>query len=302
MLHGVIDIGSNTIRLSVYQVADGKITRLLHKKESVGLASYIKDGVMSARGIDKACAVLREYKEILENFSITELHVFGTASLRNIYNTVEAVEEIRCRTGLRVDVISGRKEAIFDFVGATRSVGLSDGLLIDVGGGSSELVVYREKKIVEVCSIPIGALNLYTEYVKGLFPTDKEKKTIRKRVVTELARYPSILGTYPVICGVGGTVRALLGLTNEYMGREETCREMTVRELKQAVKRLNGSDKERLDIIMETAPDRVRTMITGIVLWETLLKVFGAETVLVSTSGVREGYLYCKVVEAWDDV
>ncbi|MBQ5636209.1 MAG: phosphatase [Selenomonadales bacterium] len=302
MLHGVIDIGSNTIRLSVYQVADGKITRLLHKKESVGLASYIKDGVMSARGIDKACAVLREYKEILENFSITELHVFGTASLRNIYNTVEAVEEIRCRTGLRVDVISGRKEAIFDFVGATRSVGLSDGLLIDVGGGSSELVVYREKKIVEVCSIPIGALNLYTEYVKGLFPTDKEKKTIRKRVVTELARYPSILGTYPVICGVGGTVRALLGLTNEYMGREETCREMTVRELKQAVKRLDGSDKERLDIIMETAPDRVRTMITGIVLWETLLKVFGAETVLVSTSGVREGYLYCKVVEAWDDV
>ena len=202
----------------------------------------------------------------------------------------------------RSDVISGRKEAIFDFVGATRSVGLSDGLLIDVGGGSSELVVYREKKIVEVCSIPIGALNLYTEYVKGLFPTDKEKKTIRKRVVTELARYPSILGTYPVICGVGGTVRALLGLTNEYMGREETCREMTVRELKQAVKRLDGSDKERLDIIMETAPDRVRTMITGIVLWETLLKVFGAETVLVSTSGVREGYLYCKVVEAWDDV
>lgn len=302
MLHGVIDIGSNTIRLSVYQVADGKITRLLHKKESVGLASYIKDGVMSARGIDKACAVLREYKEILENFSITELHVFGTASLRNIYNTVEAVEEIRCRTGLRVDVISGRKEAIFDFVGATRSVGLSDGLLIDVGGGSSELVVYREKKIVEVCSIPIGALNLYTEYVKGLFPTDKEKKTIRKRVVTELARYPSILGTYPVICGVGGTVRALLGLTNEYMGREETCREMTVRELKQAVKRLDGSDKERLDIIMETAPDRVRTMITGIVLWETLLKVFGAETVIVSSSGVREGYLYCKVVEAWDDV
>ncbi|MBQ5587964.1 MAG: phosphatase [Selenomonadales bacterium] len=302
MLHGVIDIGSNTIRLSVYQVADGKITRLLHKKESVGLASYIKDGVMSARGIDKACAVLREYKEILENFSITELHVFGTASLRNIYNTVEAVEEIRCRTGLRVDVISGRKEAIFDFVGATRSVGLSDGLLIDVGGGSSELVVYREKKIVEVCSIPIGALNLYTEYVKGLFPTDKEKKTIRKRVVTELARYPSILGTYPVICGVGGTVRALLGLTNEYMGMEETCREMTVRELKQAVKRLDRSDKERLDIIMETAPDRVRTMITGIVLWETLLKVFGAETVLVSTSGVREGYLYCKVVEAWDDV
>ena len=302
MLYGVIDIGSNTIRLSVYQVEDEKIRRLLHKKESVGLASYIKDGMMSARGIDRACSVLRDYKEILENFSITAIHVFGTASLRNIYNTVEAVEEIRCRTGLSVDVISGRKEAILDFVGATRSVGMSDGLLIDVGGGSSEFVVYREKKIVEVGSIPIGALNLYTEYVAGLFPTDKEKKTVRKRVMTELARYPSIYGTYPTVCGVGGTIRALLRLTNEYMKRDTSCVEMSVRELRRATRQLRGSDKERLDIIMETAPDRVRTMMTGIILWETLLKVFGAEKVLVSASGVREGYLYCKVVEAWEDV
>ena len=162
--------------------------------------------------------------------------------------------------------------------------------------------MYRDKKIVEVGSIPIGALNLYTEYVKGLFPTDKEKKAIRKRVMTELAQYPSIYGTYPVVCGVGGTVRALLGLTNEYMGRDEKCVEMSVRELKCAVKQLDGDDKRRLDMIMEIAPDRVRTMMTGIILWDTLLKVFGAETVLVSTSGVREGYLYCNAVEAWDDV
>ena len=131
---------------------------------------------------------------------------------------------------------------------------------------------------------------------------DKEKKAIRKRVMTELAQYPSIYGTYPVVCGVGGTVRALLGLTNEYMGRDEKCVEMSVRELKCAVKQLDGDDKRRLDMIMEIAPDRVRTMMTGIILWDTLLKVFGAETVLVSTSGVREGYLYCNAVEAWDDV
>ncbi len=302
MLHGVIDIGSNTIRLSVYQVEGGKIRRLLHKKEAVGLASYIKDGVLIQRGIDRACIVLRDYKEILENFEIKELHVLGTASLRNIYNTVEAVEEIRCRTGLVVDVISGKKEAILDFVGATQSVGLNDGILIDVGGGSSEFVVYREKKIVETASIPIGALNLYAEYVKGLFPTDKEKKAIRRRVMSELKACPSIGGTYPIVCGVGGTIRALLRLTNEYMGREESCTEMLVRDLKCAVKQLDGNDKKRLDIIMETASDRVRTLMTGIVLWETLLKEFSAESVIVSASGVREGYLYCKAVEAWDDV
>lgn len=302
MLYGVIDIGSNTIRLSVYQIEEGKIRRLLHKKEAVGLASYIQEGVLVRKGIDKACTVLCDYKAILENFAIGELYVLGTASLRNIYNTVEAVEEIRCRTGLLVDVISGKKEAIFDFVGATHSVELENGLLIDVGGGSSELVIYHDKKIVEVGSIPVGALNLYTEYVKGLFPTDKEKKAIRHRILTELEAYPNICGTHPIVCGVGGTIRALFRLTNDYMGYEPNCAKLSVKDLKCAVKQLDGNDKKRLDIIMETAPDRVRTLMTGAILWGTLLKVFGTETVLVSESGIREGYLYCKVVEAWDDV
>ena len=302
MLHGVVDIGSNTIRLSVYRVEDGQIRRLLHTKEMGGLASYIKDKILIDKGIDKACTVLADYKDILENFAIEEIHVFATASLRNIYNTVEAVEEIRRRTGIVVDVISGKKEAILDFVGALQSVGVEDGLLIDIGGGSTELVVYRDAKIVETGSLPIGSLNLYTEYVANLFPTEKERKAIQKRVLAELARHPQIAGKYPIACGVGGTVRALLRLTNDYMGFLPSHTEMEMKHLKRAAKQLSGSEKERLDIIMETAPDRVRTLMTGLIVLETIIKECSVETILVSTSGVREGYLYCKAVEAWDNV
>ena len=87
-----------------------------------------------------------------------------------------------------------------------------------------------------------------------------------------------------------------------HLGYEPNCAKLSVKDLKCAVKQLDGNDKKILDIIMEIAPDRVRTLMTGAILWGTLLKVFGTEMVLVSESGVREGYLYCKVVEAWDDV
>ena len=301
MLHGVIDIGSNTIRLSVYRIEDGQIKRLLHKKETIGLASYIQDKILSQKGIDKACAVLADYKDILDNFSINQIHVFATASLRNISNTVEAVESIRQATGFAVDVISGRKEAIFDFVGAVQSTGVQDGLLVDIGGGSTELVVYRKAKIVETGSLPIGSLNLYTEYVASLFPTEKEKKKIQKHVLAELERYPRITGAYPTLCGVGGTIRALLRLTNEYMGLPPRSDMLEVKHLKRAVKQLDGSEKDRLNMIMETAPDRVRTFMTGFIVLETIIKRFSAEKIIVSESGVREGYLYCKVVEAWED-
>lgn len=302
MLHGVIDIGSNTIRLSVYRIEDGKIRRLLHKKATIGLASYIKDKILLPRGISKACAVLADYKDILMNFAIDEIHVFATASLRNIYNTVEAVEAIRQTTGFAVEVISGRKEAIFDFVGAVQSTGVQDGLLVDIGGGSTELVVYRQAKIVEVCSLPIGSLNLYAEYVEGLFPSGKEKKLIQKRVLAELERHPGIAGSYPIFCGVGGTIRTLLRMTNEHMALSPDHIVIEVKDLRRTVQLLGGSEKERLDVIMETAPDRVRTLIPGQIILEVLIKRFSAEKIVVSKSGVREGYLYCKVVEAWDDV
>lgn len=302
MLHGVIDIGSNTIRLSIYRIEAGQIRRLLHKKEMVGLASYIQNKILVDKGIDKACTVLDDYKDILNNFAIEKIYVFATASLRNICNTVEAIEAIRNRTGFVVDVISGKKEAILDFVGALQSVSIENGLLVDIGGGSTELVVYRDTKIVETCSLPIGSLNLYTEYIENLFPTQKEKKMIRKRVKEELKQHSLITGIYPNICGVGGTVRALLRLTNAYMGFLPSHTEIETNHLKRAVKQLAGSEKERLNVIMETAPDRVRTLMTGLIILETIIKEYCVETIVVSASGVREGYLYCKAVEAWEDV
>ena len=92
---GVVDVGSNTIRLSIYHCEGERIKLLLNKKEMAGLAGYVKDGALSGSGIQAACRVLSGFRALLDNFGIADLYVFGTASLRNIANTEQALDAIR---------------------------------------------------------------------------------------------------------------------------------------------------------------------------------------------------------------
>ena len=139
---GIADVGSNTIRLSIYRWEGTQFKLLLNKKVMAGLAGYIKDGALSDSGILVACRTLAGFRALLDNFGLHDLYVFGTASLRNIVNTEDAVQTIREVTGLTVEVLSGADEAALSFQGAAAGGGASSGLLTDIGGGSTELVAY----------------------------------------------------------------------------------------------------------------------------------------------------------------
>ena len=81
LICGIVDLGSNTIRLSIYKYEDG-IKLLINKKTMAGLSGYVVGGELSPKGIKKACQVLNNYKNILSNFSIENSYIFATASLR----------------------------------------------------------------------------------------------------------------------------------------------------------------------------------------------------------------------------
>ena len=121
-MYTIVDVGSNTIRMNVYDIRDDKLRLLFTKKATAGLASYVKDKRMSAAGVDRVVEVLEDFQETLANLNIPEMHVFATASLRNVENSHEAVAEIERRTGIAVQVLSGREEAELDFLGAAREL------------------------------------------------------------------------------------------------------------------------------------------------------------------------------------
>ena len=154
--YAVVDLGSNTIRLSAYNVLDnGDFDLLFSEKEMAGIVNYInEDGLLSRDGIDKACAVLAGFRTLLGHFGMSEMHVFATASLRNIRNTDEAVHLIRRRTGLTVDVISGETEAKLGYYGAMLKNDMRTGAMFDIGGGSTEILECRDGEIEQAQSLP----------------------------------------------------------------------------------------------------------------------------------------------------
>ena len=95
MTYGVIDVGSNTIRLVIYEVKENRIESLFSNKNTAGLIGYVNDGELSRKGIRKACDVLNSLQKVAAHAQVEKLYVFATASLRNIANTKEAVEENR---------------------------------------------------------------------------------------------------------------------------------------------------------------------------------------------------------------
>ncbi|OON91038.1 MAG: hypothetical protein ATN33_01815, partial [Epulopiscium sp. Nele67-Bin001] len=210
MEYGVIDIGSNTIRLCIYKEQDNDYVRLLNTKDTAGLVGYRKDGYMTAEGVDKACAVLNKFKNTLSIIQIEKLFVFTTASLRNIKNSLSVIQEIEIRTGFSIDLISGEQEAKLGFTGASKINKLRNGLLIDIGGGSTELLEYEDGEVKDCVSLQFGSLSLYSTYVDDVFPDKKEYKEISEHVKTQLEEIDFIKNrSIETILGIGGSIRTV---------------------------------------------------------------------------------------------
>ena len=295
---GIVDVGSNTISLSIYHWEGQKFKLLMNKKEMAGLAGYIKNGLLSDSGILVACRVLAGFKALLRNFDIANLYVFGTASLRNIVNTEEALETIEAVTGIKVEVLSGADEAAFSFLGATVGGGApGSGMLADVGGGSTELVAYRDGAITSGCSLPMGSLSLFTKHVSGLFPTKEERKAIRSDVREELEKAKTAGLRCSHLTGVGGTFRAAAKLCNDLSGADPDNRIIPAGEIHALYKGLKKGDQDTLRQILRSVPDRVHTILPGLAILTAILDAYEVSTVSVSACGVREGYLLRRVME-----
>jgi Exopolyphosphatase len=299
-MYAVIDIGSNTVRLSVYSVNEREIKPMFSRKNMSALISYVdKNGCMTDRGIKKVISVLAGFKKIIENTNVENVFVIATASFRNIQNRQQTVEAIKESTGFDVDVISGEEEGICGFIGSAYQMELDSGLLIDIGGGSTEFVFYKDKNIYKACSIPMGSLSLYTNFVSGLIPTKEECKRIKRYVREQLKSIDAPEIPTSILCGVGGTTRAACKLTNDYFDLPLTNRKIIPDQLKALMKSFFHQEGG-VDRILRVVPERIHTVIPGMILLRTIAKYYHCEELVISEYGVREGYLI-KTVIGWEN-
>lgn len=295
MLYGVLDIGSNTIRLVVYKVEDKKIIPIFNKKNQVGLANYIdQDNILSKEGQDEAIKALKEYEEMIDLIKIDEVFLFATAPLRNINNSEEALAYINSKIVFSVRVLTGNEEALFDYYGAVQSVKTQTGVLVDVGGGSTEILFYKDHEVVRSYSVPVGSLLLYSRYVDDLIPTEEELENIQKIIRGHLSniKVPNNGEGLDLLCGVGGSARAVMKFMKNKSSFDRENETYSTNELESLLDIAKTQPKNFMKSIIKVCPDRIHTFTIGLTIFNEISKFYKSKDIITSEYGVREGYLY----------
>ena len=188
---GVLDVGSNTVHLLVVDGHHGAAPLPAHShKAELRLAEHIVDGErISSEGVDTLVRFMNEAQEIGEDLGVTEMMAFATSAIREASNGEDVLREVRERTGIDLQVLSGDDEARLTFLAVRRWFGWSSGrlLVLDIGGGSLELAVGTDEEPDVAVSVPLGAGRLTREYLQRDPASAEDVKAVRKHARATIA-------------------------------------------------------------------------------------------------------------------
>lgn len=300
MLEGIVDIGSNSVRMTVYDCdpASREFQPFFKLKRQLSLASRIdpETGAMRRDGIDSLVDTIDEYRHAAGRFvDMNNFACFATAAVRNSTNCAEVLDEVERRCGVRVELLSGIDEARLGFVGAMWHSGRASGVQIDVGGGSSEVLLYENGLAQDGTSVPLGSLSLFEKYVGEVLPTPEEAQRIHDAVSKRVRK---ALGSRKVACAscIGGSARAMRKIRDAWLPPASPDQPISKAELDQIVSRVLKKPKAAFRELLHEVPERVHTFTPGLLAIQAIAENFEVERLVVHDSGIREGYLLNRVL------
>ena len=290
--YGLVDIGSNTIRFKIYDYMNGKVRHSVSNKKTAGLIAFKEDGKLNEAGIHVLVSTLKKFNKHMEELGVDEAYYFATASLRNIDNTEEVLDIVKNKLNINIHVLSPEDEATLSFeIIKEKDLYGNDGILIDVGGGSSEINVFKNKTPIDDVSLPIGSLLMYQEYVSLMFPDENEKKHIQKRVHKEIKDSGIKKHNREIMIGVGGTVRSIKRILR-YLGMiEHHTKIIPINLLDDLLNELRHNTKEDYNKVLQIKAERIHTLIPGIIIVKTIAEYFDVKYLHVTNYSIREGVL-----------
>lgn len=298
--YGVIDLGSNTIRLVIFEVKDdakpayagGDFRSLLNDKVMAGLSAHVHDGVFSEGGVRRAASVVRGHLKRARYFNCKRIDVFATAVIRNALNCADACAAIEEATGAPLVLLSARDEAHLGFVGATCDRTVERGTLIDIGGGSTELTRIEDGCDFDHASVGMGSLSSYANQVASILPTAAEMESIAQALQAhiEALPHPEAYRTNRLY-GIGGSVRAAAKLLAQASGTGIRPKTMTAAEIRAILEWCRTDPDSFAHCALKASAERIHTLVPGCAIASALMDGLGADVLEICKYGLREGYL-----------
>ena len=299
----IIDIGSNTIRLVLYKYNNLEGLREFGNIKTVArLRTYLRsDGVMSEDGIVLLTETLSSFKKIIDDYEVTDIKATATAAIRQATNNQEIINRMEKETGILIDLLSEEEEAFFGFLAVAHSMDTKSAVTIDIGGGSTEITLFEDKKLQKTISFPFGTVSLKEMFVSAEAISKEEKDALRQYVRHQFEQLHWIgqVG-YPVI-GIGGSARNIAQIHQQLIDYpisgvhqyEITRDEIT--NLSSYLERLTFEQLKQLDGL---SSDRADIIGIALEVFRELMAVVDANAFQISKKGLREGLIYNRVLQS----
>jgi len=303
----VIDVGSNSVRLLVVEVlSDGTYRTLDDEKETTRLGQgLVSTGMLASAPMVKTAQCIARMRGIAQGYGVSKLRVIGTSAVRDATNQREFLALVRENAAVTLEIMSEEDEARNAFRSAAAGFDLSDvhAAVVDIGGGSTEIVLSTKGVIELVCSIPIGAVR-----VSEMF-AERGGEALVKRMRRYVARclrqaLPTVPLVPTIVVGTGGTFTALATLAGAKDGASgkvgsgvpgAELRRSEVRHLLDRLGSMGLRDRMRLP---RMSPERADIIVGGAAIAEGVLRHLDVNRLWVHEKGVRDGLVISMIAES----
>ncbi|HEV3330895.1 MAG TPA: Ppx/GppA phosphatase family protein [Bryobacteraceae bacterium] len=298
--YAAIDIGSNSIRMETAEVIPGQPTRILASDREVTRLgeSVFRNGAVSEEAIQATCVVLSRMAELYRKLEVIGLRAVATSAIRDARNQKAFVERASFAVGAPVEIISGREEARLIHLGV-ESNWTQNGkrvLLIDIGGGSAEIVAAERGQMLDSFSKPLGAVRLKENFLKQDPPSAQQLRQMHEYIEQKLdgavrrlghEKWDRVIATSATASAVANVVAHVPRSQRDEIDRQRITT-ADVRALYERLSRLGLSGRRK---VMGIGPRRAEIIVPGVAVLLDFLQQFQLRALYYSRAGVRDGII-----------
>jgi exopolyphosphatase / guanosine-5'-triphosphate,3'-diphosphate pyrophosphatase len=293
----VIDIGSNSVRLVVYESMTRSLVTLFNEKTLCGLGREVQTtGLLAPDAVAKALTSLRRFRALCRVMKVGRVYAIATAACRDASNGPDFIAKAERICGVKIEILSGPREAKLSALGVISGIHKPDGIVGDLGGGSLELVDVQGNRVRRGVTLPLGSLALQDLSHKSL----KRAERIVRNELSDVAQLKA--GRGRTFYAVGGTWRALARIhivQSNYPLRVMHGYSIPAPDALDFARRLRRLAAANMLANIEIVADARRPLLTyAALVLEYIIRVAKPKTIVFSTFGVREGLLYSMLPEA----
>jgi exopolyphosphatase/guanosine-5'-triphosphate,3'-diphosphate pyrophosphatase len=294
--YATLDVGTNTVLLLVAEAAGDRFRPVVERAEITRLGKGVdKTGRLDAESLEATVSAITRFAAEARSLGAAEIACVATSASRDASNGSEFRERVRREAGVEAEIISGDLEAELTYLSATRDVGTELPVaVLDIGGGSTELVIGHEGSVQFKRSFNVGSVRLTERFVRNDPPSASERAEMQRYVDEVFSeappapagfRFVGVAGTVTTVCAVS---RGIAPYDSEKVHLSKLTRQEVERETDRYF-RLSVAEKRALSGM---EPKRADVIAAGALILERAMVRLGADEAIVSDRGIRWGLLY----------